>query len=273
MLVCRECNWWVCGQCNPRRYPRLEEDPLFYGPSSPCLLTPRGPPVPSESCGTVIVCPGGNYEFRVPQEAFPAAQLFAHEGIRTLVLNYRLLPKHGLSDMVQDLRAAIKSIRSKYTGPVAALGFSAGGHLIASYTVHEDTPRRKLETLDAQVLVYPCIDGKDWADEENCDFSRFNYDLCCSTAHSLLSTREALLGGKGFDAPPTFLVASTADEATPPKEHANKYVRALRKKGIVHAYMCQDFGLHGFGVDEGWTGPCMAWLKDRGFGKSSTAYG
>jgi acetyl esterase/lipase len=217
-------------------------------------LDPRG--------GTVIVCPGGNYEFRVPGEGMPVAELLVAQGIRAFVLNYRLLPQHGLEDMVEDLAAAVGFVRKEHRGgPIAAMGFSAGGHLVAYLAVQE---RRKLQ-LDAQVLVYPCIDGSDWAHPEYCGFSDWknSYPLA---KKSMLAGREALLGGPGFAAPPTFLVASTRDEASPPQAHSDKYARALRKQGIECSYLRRDFGAHGFGLEGGWTKPCVKWLQEQGFG-------
>ena len=59
-------------------------------------------------------------------------------------------------------------------GPVAALGFSAGGHLIASLALRA-AKEGKRQPLDAQVLVYPGIDGKDWHSPEYNGF--FNLSL------------------------------------------------------------------------------------------------
>eukprot|EP00435_Cladocopium_sp_Y103_P063114 s390_g24.t1 len=87
---------------------------------------------------------------------------------------------------------------------------------------------------------------------------------------SLQSTRRALLGGPGFAAPPSFLVSSTKDEASPPKEHTDLYARALQKKRVKHCtYLRRNFGPHGFGMSGGWTDKCVAWLHARGFGRTT----
>ncbi|CAK9075241.1 unnamed protein product [Durusdinium trenchii] len=83
---------------------------------------------------------------------------------------------------------------------------------------------------------------------------------------SLQSTRRALLGGRGFAAPPTFLVSSTKDRASPPKQHTDLYAAALRKKRIHCTYLRRNFGPHGFGMSGGWTQECLAWLHQQGFG-------
>ena len=56
----------------------------------------------------------------------------AASGIASVVLRYRLLPRFSIEDSLDDLEAAVRRVRQMRTGPVAAIGFSAGGHLIAS---------------------------------------------------------------------------------------------------------------------------------------------
>lgn len=115
------------------------------------------------SRGSLIICPGGNYQFLVPHEGLPVAEFFAKQGFRAMVLRYRLLPKYDFDDMQQDLVSAAAMLRNK--GPVCAMGFSAGGHLVASTVA-----KHGVQVLDAQALIYPCIDGSDWASEETCGF-------------------------------------------------------------------------------------------------------
>ncbi|CAE8628549.1 unnamed protein product [Polarella glacialis] len=245
-------------------------DPLFHGRHSPCLLPPSTAVAPG-SQGTVIICPGGNYEFLVPHEGLPAAEWLAEQGIRAVVLRYRLLPDYGLTDMLEDLGEAVELVRNAHGGPIAAMGFSAGGHLVASLALKsgangkvKKADSKLCRPLDAQVLIYPCIDGSDWGHKDHCGFSDF--DRCFPMAQSLLGSREALLGGTGFAAPPTFLVASSKDEASPPKQHTDRYAAALRKAGVPYTYLRRNYGPHGFGLSGGWTETCVEWLKAEGFG-------
>lgn len=266
ILVCRKCNWTVCATCQRRpRLQALHEDPLFHGPDCPGLLaSSTGTPIDPDSRGTVIVCPGGNYEFLVPHEGFPPVDWLAGHGIRAFVLRYRLLPKHDFGDMLDDLRCAVEEARQTFAGPVAAMGFSAGGHLVASLGLRKRMKGKKVQPLDAQVLVYPCIDGSDWVDPDSCGF--FDFQSCFRAARSTLVGRQALLGGPGFSAPPTLLVASTVDGASPPKDHTDKYARALKQHNVPYTYLRRDFGPHGFGITGGWTDTCIKWLRSKGFG-------
>ena len=56
----------------------------------------------------------------------------AASGIASVVLRYRLLPRFSIEESLDDLEAAVRRVRQMRSGPVAAIGFSAGGHLIAS---------------------------------------------------------------------------------------------------------------------------------------------
>ena len=117
------------------------------------------------SLGTVIICPGGNYEFLSPMEGLPVVRWLARHGIGAVVLRHRLLPSYGLDDSLDDLEAAARRVRKERAGPVAAIGFSAGGHLIASLALRA-ARQGKCQPLDAQVLVYPGIDATDWKHPE-----------------------------------------------------------------------------------------------------------
>lgn len=301
MLVCRSCaGYSVCSGCASARreacLPSLSADPLLQGPDSPCVLLPG--PRAAQGRGTVIVCPGGNYEFLCSSEGMPVAKLLAENNICAMVLRYRLLPRHRPGTAVADLAAAVRLVRGLRNGPVAAMGFSAGGHLVASYSqrcgaksdcsrskrrvasrhrLHKGKVRKgactkactkerhsKSSPLDAQVLVYPAIDGRGWLNDDECGF--FQYDECMAQAPLLLRHQHALMGGPGFAAPQSFLVASTGDPVCPPKEHADVYAAALSKRGIPHTYLRRNFGDHGFGVGGGWASRCIKWLKEAGFG-------
>lgn len=266
--ACRKCRWTLCMNCSSElRLPALKDDPVFHEPDTPSLLGYSGS-VRRLGAGTVIICPGGNYEFLCPHEGLPVVDIFNKHGINALVLKYRLLPNYTPQDARDDLTAAVKLVRSMCKGPVAALGFSAGGHLIASHSLHQGCQRKKLKRgkkhLDAQILVYPCIDPSDWKRPDTSGF--WDIDQCFPHSPALLESRPVLLGGRGFRAPPTFLVSSTKDEVCPASKHGNLYAKALKRRRIPFAHLRRDFGNHGFGLDGDWTSPCIDWLLKRGFG-------
>ena len=105
--------------------------------------------------GAAVVCPGGNYGFLHPREGPPVARFLAESlGIPTFVLRYRLLPAHGLDAMQEDLQRAVRLAREKCGGgPVLAIGFSAGGHLVSSGSAASVAAGRDMGRPDCQALV------------------------------------------------------------------------------------------------------------------------
>ena len=200
-----KCRWSVCEKCADRpRMPTLAQDPLFHGPDDPCMLMyPQFTNMVGR--GTVIVCPGGNYEFLSPLEGLPVVEWLAQHGIGAVVLRYRLLPDYCLDDCLDDLEAAAHRIRGMRPGPVAALGFSARVAIWIASLGLRSAKRKQPQPLDAQVLVYPGIDGRDWHSPEYNGF--FNKGAGASrSAQSLHAYQDDLLGNPGFAAPPTCLV-------------------------------------------------------------------
>lgn len=210
----------------------------------------------------MIICPGGNYEFLCAGEGFPVAAWLAEQGVAAFVLRYRLLPEYSFKSSLQDLEAAVSFVRRTRSGPVAAIGFSAGGHLVASHAVAARRKRRRL--LDAQVLVYPAIDGSDWLHPYKHGF--WDWEQCLTKVDELFEQQGALMGGRGFAAPPTFMVASTKDSVCPARAHGDPYAAALMRRRVPHVYHRGDFGDHGFSLRGGWTEQCAGWLKSFGFG-------
>ncbi|CAK0871709.1 unnamed protein product, partial [Prorocentrum cordatum] len=118
--------------------------------------------------------------------------------------------------------------------------------------------------LEVPVLVYPGLDARDWQRESTCGW--YNVDACMAGARPLLHRQGALLGGDGFAAPPTLLVASRYDETCPPETNSDLYAKALAAAGVPHRYLLDDYGRHGFALDGGWTDACIDWLASAGIG-------
>jgi len=266
ILACAECRWSVCKTCNAERtrMPTLARDPLFHGPDDPCMLS--WPHLEQGTgSGTMIIVPGGNYEFLSPLEGLPVVEWLSTRGIASVVLRHRLLPDYGLEDCLDDLEAAVHRMRSLRPGPVGAIGFSAGGHLLASLALRAKE-RGEQQPLDAQVLVYPGIDAQDWHHPEwNGFFNRGRWTIPTRAA-SLDARQSGLLEGVGFAAPTTCLVASTEDTYCLNVDHSDIYHRHLEGHDVPNLYLTGAFGEHGFQLKGGWTPECIKWLHSRGFG-------
>ena len=94
--------------------------------------------VPIEKRPTVIVCPGGAYAFTSDREAEPIAMRFNAIGMNAVVVRYSVAPA-SFPTALLEVATAVKYVREegvKYgcdPEKVFTIGFSAGGHLAASY--------------------------------------------------------------------------------------------------------------------------------------------
>ena len=252
-------------------FPPLSEDPLFREDGGPLMLPFKPSAGTPAGRGAAVGCPGGNYEFLHPREGPPVARFLAESlGIPTFVLRYRLLPAHGLDAMQEDLQRAVRLAREKCGGgPVLAIGFSAGGHLVSSGSAASVAAGRDMGRPDCQALIYPCTNPDGYLIDEECGFWRAEVDT--PQVKSLAHGREWLRAGAAFvTPPPTFVVASTGDDVCPPESDTDPYVAAAEAVGCPVRYLKGDFGNHGFGLQRFWAEPCVAWLKGRGFGSGHT---
>lgn len=259
--------------------PALEDDPLFQDPDRPGLLSfrPRARRAQAAGVGSVIVVPGGNYEFLASQEGAPVASWLARAGFHAYVLRYRLLPKYGIDDALADLRDAVRQVRVERGGPVCVMGFSAGAHLCASFCARGLGRRfrrgarlREGSAQLSQVLLYPCLDASEWADPDKAAWWGWNFEACEATGRGAELAAYDLINARPVaDASPsaaTFLVHSVEDTVVKSAHHSDLYAR--RRRGPTappFVYVRGSFGDHGFGVTPIWSQRCLAWLRERGF--------
>lgn len=105
----------------------------------------------------VLIMPGGGYTVCSDREAEPVAMAFMAEGYHAFILRYSVGEKEKFQHALEDAENALKMIIDKSgewhvdTDKIAAIGFSAGGHLAAALsTMGEVRP-------SALILGYPCI--------------------------------------------------------------------------------------------------------------------
>ncbi|WP_315765622.1 MULTISPECIES: alpha/beta hydrolase [unclassified Bradyrhizobium] len=212
----------------------------------------------------IVICPGGGYAgVTIDKEGHDVARWLAARGIAGLVLKYRLpqsdrggaappLPMADLDEALAVTRAhaTVWGIRSDRIG---AMGFSAGGHMVAWAS-------RSVGSPAFAILVYPVI----------------SMDRAITHAGS----RKALLGKSPSDAMagrysferavtpdvcPTFVVHARDDTVAKP-ENSFVYLEALRAATVpVEAMIC-DHGGHGFGLGihggevANWPDRCIEWI-------------
>ncbi|OYY89926.1 MAG: alpha/beta hydrolase [Sphingomonas sp. 28-66-16] len=226
---------------------------------------------PATSNGRALLSlPGGAYTFvSILNEGVDIARAMTALGYTVFVLTYRL-PDEGWADRadvpLQDAQRAMRLIRAraKHYGydpaTVAAVGFSAGGHLGATlatgFAEPVYRPRDAADALDARPaavgLIYPVISAT--APVTHAESALRLLGPSPSTA--LIARRSPAMHVTG-QTPPTFLVHALDDKAVPP-ENSMMMLRALQAAARpVEVHLFEEGG-HGFGLGPK-DKPCGAW--------------
>lgn len=231
--------------------------------------------------GSVILCPGGGYEWLSPREAQPVADAFAANGWQPWVLSYTVAgPEVTPGDRpLRQLAWAVAQVRRQQADglPVVVCGFSAGGHLAASLAVH---------WRDAAGWAAPGHSGRP-------DGVVLGYPVITAGPYAHRPSLEALLGkepqGAGradwarqaayfslerhvtADTPPVFLWHTAADELVP-VQNSLLFAQALAEKKIPFELHIYPQGVHGLSLatpeveepeKQRWADPHVAeWFAD-----------
>ncbi len=138
----------------------LKSEPLELHASHPCM----------------VVCPGGGYSSTAPREAEHIATQFMAKGFSTYILRYSC-KEAKFPCALTELSWLIKHIRDhaeeNHIDPdrIGVIGFSAGGHLVASLGAYWNDPEiQALAGVNGEenkpnglVLGYPVITGGKFA--------------------------------------------------------------------------------------------------------------
>ncbi|RZM25582.1 MAG: alpha/beta hydrolase [Pedobacter sp.] len=207
---------------------------------------------------SVIICPGGGYGIlAIDHEGFNVAKRFNEIGVAAFVLKYRLPSDAIMEDKsfgpLMDAQQAIYLVRknaAKYNispDKIGIMGFSAGGHLAATLTVHyNDVKIANKEKLslrpDFSILVYPVVSFGAFAHQG----SAVNLIGKNGTAEQ----KEYFSNEKHVNAntPPTFLVHAN-DDGGVPVENSILFNQALVKNKVKAEMHVYQGGGHGFGLN------------------------
>lgn len=228
-------------------------------------------PAKEKANGTgVIICPGGGYGILAfDKEGTKIAEKFAEIGITAFVLKYRLPSDLIMEDKsmgpLQDAAQAIYLVRKNAAKwnldvhKIGIMGFSAGGHLAASLTVHyNDIKIQNQENIsvrpDFSVLIYPVIS--------------FGTVAHAGSVKNLVGSNPTAAQTDYFSnenhvneqTPPTFLVHANNDVSVPVKNSIlfNEALVKFKVPAELHIYQA---GGHGFGLKENWFGALKDWLR------------
>jgi acetyl esterase/lipase len=239
----------------------------------------------------VVVCPGGSYHWLdLDAEGTKVAQWLAGEGIAAYVLQYRVAGKFEFAakyrtfvrgtrypDMIEDLQRAIQLVRERYKGPVGAMGFSAGGHLVMLSAEFFGTNFLSRYGIDPEVSLRPDFVATIYpAVSQNAPLVHKRSRLGLLGEWTVLrqEMRDSLSLEKHVkaDTPPVFLLNCVDD---PIVDYRNSMLldSALTAGNVPHLYTQYATGGHGFGADAAkqneetgqWQSLFIKWLNDNGY--------
>lgn len=198
-------------------------------------------------CPAVLILPGGGYSRVSPREAEPVALRFAVRGYAAFVLEYSCAPLHYPVSL-REAALAMRYIR-EHAGDyevdpsmVAAIGFSAGGHLCGTLGMMYDAPEvadlggSDLLRPDALGLCYPV--AVSWGKTHEGSFQNI------SAGDMELQNKLSLEKLVRPDMPPTFLW-HTRDDASVPCRNSLILASALEEMGVDFAFHVYRHGCHG----------------------------
>lgn len=232
----------------------------------------------------VLVLPGGAYAYTSPREAEPIAFRFLAKGYVPFVLRYTCA-NHSFPVQLREAAMAMRYIRENADtfgvdpSMVAAIGFSAGGHLCGTLGTMYDCPEvadiasASVIRPDALALCYPVTLG----------WGRTHGD----TMHTISGGDEDLRQRLSLDhqirpdMPPTFLWHTRNDDAVPCR---NSIILAekMDEAGVDFTFHLYRRGWHGLSTADhevyradvtpdcspdvaGWLDSCCCFWTETGF--------
>ncbi|MEH7480970.1 alpha/beta hydrolase [Neobacillus drentensis] len=202
---------------------------------------------------TIIICPGGGYEFTSDREAEPIAIRMNAMGFNACVLRYSVRPATFPTALL-ELSMAVALIRKNAeqwnvdVNKVIVAGFSAGGHLAASLGVfwHRSFLSESLGISNEEIkpngilLSYPVISSGTYAHKGSfIALLGENYD---TLLHDVSLEKQV-----STDTPPTFLWHTYTDNAVP-VENSFLFASALLNNKVPLEMHIYPKGVHGLSL-------------------------
>ena len=179
----------------------------------------------------ILVLPGGGYAMCSDREADPVAMAYLRAGYQAFILRYSTGKNKTWPNPLEDYEQAMALIEERAeewhldSSRIAAVGFSAGGHLCAcAATIAKHKPA-------AAILVYPAI----------------LKDICDMCQPGMPQPNEHVTG----ETSPCFLVAARDDRTVDVKNSLMMQL-ALAEKGVPFESRIYSYGGHGFSTGEDW---------------------
>ncbi len=194
----------------------------------------------------IVICPGGGYEWVSEREAEPIALKFVGAGYHAVVLHYSVAPAAHYPTALRQLAWTVAHLREHAAeyhidpNKVVVAGFSAGGHLAASYGVFWKKKTFLAEELgvDAEqlrpnglLLSYPVITSGPKA-------HRGSFTNLLGDRYDELVDEMSLENQVSLDTPKTFLWHTAPDDCVPGRKlHSVLYCTACTGDSGRNAYL------------------------------------
>ena len=210
-------------------------------------LTPIEKVDPGRRFPAVLILPGGAYQWVSPREAEPVAMRFLSRGFSCFILNYSCAPSRfpvALREAAMAMRYIREHGDALHIDPdhVAALGFSAGGHLCGTlgtlYDSEEvsDIGPAGMIRPDALALCYPVSVSQGRT-------HRDSFLNLCGEDEALMD-RLSLDRLVRRDMMPVFLWHTRTDESVP-VDGTMQLAKALAEKDVPFSLHVFAGGKHG----------------------------
>lgn len=202
----------------------------------------------------VLICPGGGYAMTSNREAEPIALQFNSMGYQAAVLRYSCAPAvypTALCEVAQSVKLIREHAEdwSVDAEKIIVMGFSAGGHLAASYGVFWNelwlTEKmqcdKQLLKPNGLVLCYPVISSKEEIAHQD------SIKNLLGESYPEMKEQVSLEDKVGKHTPKTFLWHTFTDPVVP-FWNSFRFAEALGKAGVPMEYHLYPQGGHGLSL-------------------------
>lgn len=230
----------------------------------------------------MLVIPGGAYAFVSYREGEPVLFHYMTTGFYGAILNYSIKVPYPVS-LIESMLALkyikehSKALRIR-NDKVAAIGFSAGGHLVGLLSTITASEKKLIKGKsyrpDASLFSYSVISG---------DLAIIQKDSFENIFATTSEAREALSIDKRVDSKtPSSFIWATRDDGCVPYENSVRLHDAMDAAKVDNQLLILDHGQHGLSVcditvypedqitpsmkeDREWLTQSDAWLGERDF--------
>lgn len=204
---------------------------------------------------TVLVLPGGGYEWKSEREAEPVVLQLLTMGCNAAVLWYSAEPT-GFPVALREVGRAMEILHQRAAEwhideeRIAVCGFSAGGHLAASYGVYwnhseyaQDPAVERIYAPAGLILGYPVITSDERYSHKGSIQNLLGSDYGNPDAMDMVSLERHV----GPQVPRTF-IWNTATDNSVPAMNSILFTEALLAAGVSVELHMYDRGVHGLSL-------------------------